>query len=135
MSLLVWSNMFAVGVKEIDDQHKKLVDLANKLNDEMAAGRGKEVLGRILSDLISYTQYHFATEEKLMKQHSYAQAAGHMEQHKQLVATVAELKKKYDKGEATLTGEVMTFLRDWLTKHILNTDKAFGRDLNAKGVK
>ncbi len=135
MPLLAWSNMFSVGVKEIDDQHKKLLDLANKLNDEMAAGRGKEVLGRVLSDLISYTQYHFSTEEKLMDAHQYSQSAGHKEQHKQLVASVADLKKKFDKGDAVLTGEVMVFLRDWLTKHIMNTDKVFGRELNQKGVK
>jgi len=134
MSLLAWSNLFSVGVKEIDDQHKKLVELANKLNDEIAAGRGKDVLGRILSDLISYTQYHFSTEEKLMAAHSYTQSDAHKEQHRQLVKAVADLKKKYDSGEATLTNEVMVFLRDWLTKHILNTDKAFGRELNQKGV-
>jgi hemerythrin len=135
MSLLVWSNLFSVGVKDIDDQHKKLVELANKLNDEMAAGRGKDVLGRILTELISYTQYHFSFEEKLMATHSYTASAGHKEQHKQLVTAVADLKKKYDSGESNLTNDVMVFLRDWLTKHILNTDKALGRELNQKGIR
>ena len=135
MSLLAWSNMFSVGVKVIDDQHRKLLDLANKLNDEMAAGHGKEVLGKILADLIAYTQYHFDTEHKLMAEHQYSASAGHKEAHNQLVKQVAELKKKYDKGENVLTSEVMVFLRDWLTKHIMNTDKALGRELNQKGVK
>ena len=44
MSLLAWSSMFSVGVAEIDNQHKKLVDMANKLNDAMKSGQGKEAL-------------------------------------------------------------------------------------------
>jgi len=135
MSLLTWSPMFSVGVKEIDDQHKKLIDLANRLNDGMAAGKGKEILDKIFQELVAYTVSHFATEERLMATHNYAETAAHKEAHKKLIETVAELKRKHDSGDNVLTSQVMTFLRDWLTKHILNTDKAFGRALNQKGVK
>jgi hemerythrin len=126
--------MFSVGVKEIDDQHKKLIDLANKLNDQMGAGKGKDLLDKIFTELVAYTQSHFATEERLMAKHNYTATAKHMQEHKALVGTVADLKRKHDGGENVLTSQVMTFLRDWLTKHILNTDKAFGRELNQKGV-
>ena len=60
MSLLTWSPMFSVGVKEIDDQHKKLIDLANRLNDQMAAGKGKEILDKIFQELVAYTVSHLS---------------------------------------------------------------------------
>lgn len=135
MSLLTWSPMFSVGVKEIDDQHKRLIELANLLNDQMSAGKGREVLDKIFNELVAYTQSHFATEERLMAQHGFTQSDKHKEEHRKLVATVADLKKKHVAGENVLTSQVMTFLRDWLTKHILNTDKVLGRELNQKGVK
>jgi hemerythrin len=127
--------MFSVGVKEIDDQHKRLIDLANLLNDQMGAGKGRAVLDKVFNELVSYTQGHFATEERLMAQHGFSQSDRHKEEHRKLVATVADLKKKHDGGDNVLTAQVMTFLRDWLTKHILNTDKTLGRELNQKGVK
>jgi len=136
MALLTWGPMFSVGVKEIDDQHKTLIDLANRLNDQMTSGKGgKEVLDKIFNELVAYTVSHFAMEERLMAKHSYSASDAHKDAHKKLVATVADLKKKHEQGENVLTSQVMTFLRDWLTKHILNTDRAFGRELNQKGVK
>ena len=134
MSLLSWSNAFSVGVKEIDDQHKKLVQLANELNDAMKAGHGKEALGKILGELISYTATHFATEERLMERNHYPKADEHKKQHQDLVKSVLDLKSKFDAGNATLTAEVMVFLRDWLSQHIINSDRALGKDLIAKGI-
>lgn len=135
MSLLAWNPMFSVGVKEIDDQHKRLIELANQLNDAMGAGKGRAVLDKVFSELVSYTQSHFQTEEKLMGQIGYSNAVAHKAEHKSLVAAVADLKQKHDKGDVVLTSQVMSFLRDWLTKHILNSDKTLGRELNAKGVR
>ena len=126
--------MLEVGVKEIDTQHRKLVDLANELADAVRAGKGKETLGKTLAELVRYTQTHFATEEKLMDQHKYPATTEHKQLHKDLVKTVSDFKAKFDKGDAALSEEIMNFLRDWLTKHIMNTDKALARDLKLKGV-
>lgn len=134
MSLLNWSAAFCVGVNEIDDQHKKLVDMANRLNDAMQKGQGKEALGKILNELVDYTVYHFGTEERLMGQHQYPNQAAHKEEHKKLIHDVGAFKAKFDKGDAAITSEIMNFLRDWLTKHILQSDKLFAKDLNSKGV-
>jgi hemerythrin len=134
MSLLAWSNIYSVGVKEIDEQHKKLVEMANQLNDSMHAGQGKEALGKILAELVRYTQYHFATEERLMDRHQYAHAAAHKQEHKDLVKAVGDFKGKFDRGDAALTTELMNFLRDWLAKHIMSSDKTFAKDLIQKGV-
>ena len=135
MALITWGPMLAVGVKEIDDQHQKLVQMANELNDAMRDGQGRDTLGKILKELVRYTGYHFATEERLMDQHKYGQAAEHKRQHKELVQTVNTLVTKFDKGDTALSTEVMNFLREWLMKHILNTDKAFAKDLAGKGVR
>jgi len=134
MSLLNWSSAFCVGVKEIDDQHKKLVDMANRLNDAMQIGQGRESLSKVLNELVDYTVYHFGTEEKLMGLHQYPFQAAHKEEHKKLIQDVGAFKAKFDKGDAAITSEIMNFLRDWLTKHILGTDKKFAKDLNEKGV-
>ncbi len=135
MALIAWSPMLSTGVQEIDDQHKKLIDLVNKLNDAMRSGQGKEALGTVLADLVKYTVYHFGTEERLMGQHKYADAASHLAEHKKLVQDVSAFKAKFDSGNAMISTEIMTFLRDWLSKHIMQTDKKLGKALNTAGVK
>jgi hemerythrin-like metal-binding protein len=135
MPLITWGPMLAVGVTEIDDQHKKLVELVNQLNDAMHAGHGKDALTPVLNELVRYTVYHFGTEERLMAKHKYEASVAHKGEHTKFVATVSDFKKKFDAGNAMLSTEIMNFLRDWLSKHILQTDKKFAKALNGLGVK
>ena len=135
MALITWGPMLAVGVKEIDEQHKKLIDLVNQLNEAMSAGKGKEALSPVLAELVRYTVYHFGTEERLMGQYHYEMSAEHKAEHKKLVEDVGAFKAKFDSGNAMISVGLMTFLRDWLSKHIMQTDKKFGQALNKAGVK
>ncbi|MRR34747.1 bacteriohemerythrin [bacterium] len=134
MALITWSDSLSVKVKQFDDQHKKLVDMANQLFDAMKTGKGSQVMGDILKQLISYTQTHFAAEERLMKQYGYPDFEAHKKEHNALVMQVVDLQKQFQEGKAVLTQNVMTFLRDWLTKHIQGDDKKYGIFFNGKGV-
>ncbi len=71
MALMQWNDSLSVNIKEVDDQHKKLVAIINELHDAMRAGSGNAVLGNIFSKLTQYVASHFATEEKLMSTHNY----------------------------------------------------------------
>ncbi|HEX8947628.1 MAG TPA: bacteriohemerythrin [Dissulfurispiraceae bacterium] len=135
MALMTWDGKFSVNIKEIDDQHKKLFDLVNNLHDAMKAGKGKEAVGKVLNELISYTVYHFGTEEKLFQQYGYPEQTKHKKEHEDLTKKATDLKGKFDKGDIAITIEVMNFLRDWLNTHILRTDKAYSAFLNGKGLK
>ncbi len=135
MALISWSNMLSTGISEQDTQHKKLIDLINQLNDSMQAGKSTEVLGKVLSELVNYTVYHFGYEEKLMAQHKYEDTPAHKAEHTKFVQTAGDLKKKFDSGNAVISVEIMNFLRDWLTNHIMKTDKKMGQALVKAGVK
>ena len=135
MALITWSNMLSTGIGEQDNQHKKLIEMINQLNDAMQAGKGSEVLGKVLSELVNYTVFHFGYEEKLMAQHGYVDTPAHKGEHARFVQTVGDFKKKFDSGSAVISVEIMNFLRDWLTSHIMKTDKKLGQELSKKGVK
>ncbi|MEW6500643.1 MAG: bacteriohemerythrin [Thermodesulfobacteriota bacterium] len=135
MPLLSWKNEYSVNIKEIDDQHKKLVEMINELHDAMVAKKAKEVLGSVLGKLVNYAATHFANEEKLMQANGYPEFAAHKEKHEKMTAKVLSLQKDWQAGKATLGIEVSQFLRDWLDKHILGTDKNYGPFLNSKGIK
>ncbi len=134
MSLLQWSPDLSVNVKEIDTQHKKLVDLINLLHDSMKSGKGKDVLSQVLNDLTDYTVYHFSTEEKLFEKYGYPEYTRHKKEHDDLTKQVIEIKSKFEAGQNTITVEVMSFLKDWLNNHIKHSDKRYTAFLNSKGV-
>ena len=135
MPIMSWTNAYSVGIAEIDQQHKKLIDLINSLHDAMAKGQAKAVIGKTLGELINYCASHFATEEKLFDKYDYPEAADHKDKHQKMTAKVLALQSQFQQGKVTITLDVMDFLQQWLDKHILGTDKKYSSFLNSKGVK
>jgi hemerythrin-like metal-binding protein len=70
-----------------------------------------------------------------MDQYGIASSPAHKAEHKKLVADVGAFKAKFEAGSAAVTTELMAFLRDWLSNHILRTDKALAKELLSKGAK
>jgi hemerythrin len=135
MPLMTWTEKMSVGVKLLDEDHKKLVGMVNQLYDGICTGKGKESLGPILDGLIQYTQVHFAHEEEFFLKTGYAAAAAHKHEHDALTRQVLEVQSKFKAGPgATLSLEVMNFLKEWLVKHIQGSDQKYGPHLNARGI-
>ena len=135
MALLTWQDKYSVGIRQIDDQHKQLISMINELNDAMLAGKGKDVLMTVLNKLASYCVSHFSVEEKLFDTHVYPETADHKDKHQKMTAKVTALIGEVQSGKSTVSIEVMNFLKNWLDKHIMETDKKYGSYLNSKGVK
>ena len=70
MSLLTWQNDYSVGVKELDQQHRKMFDLINQFYDSMIEARNKDNVKKTLKELVEYSHSHLATEEKYFKKFS-----------------------------------------------------------------
>lgn len=134
MALLTWSDKYSVGVRELDEQHQKLVAMINELHDAMKAGQGKTALAQILQSMAEYTQSHFAAEEKYMTRFQYPEYVDHKLAHQQFIWKVSDFREAFDKGQASLSLEVMNFLKDWLSQHIVGVDKRYGPFLNQHGI-
>lgn len=135
MALLTWSDKYSVNVKEIDDQHKKLISLLNELHTAMSAGKGKDILSGVLKNLIDYTAYHFSTEEKYMVQYGYTGYTKHRAEHQEFVKKVKEFDQKFQAGQTSVTIEVIKFLSGWVAGHISGTDMQYSQFFNQKGLK
>ncbi|SPE29474.1 Hemerythrin-like metal-binding protein [Acidobacteriia bacterium SbA2] len=133
--LFHWDSTYSVNIGILDTQHKTLVAMVNDLHQAMTEGSGKDKLRGILSNLVKYTQAHFATEERLMQSHGYPDFLAHKSQHEDLTNTVLDLQSRFLSNQVGLSIEVMEFLKDWLVKHILGSDKKYTPFLNAKGVR
>ncbi len=125
MGFFEWDNKYSVSVNSMDQHHKKLFDLINKLHEAMFVGQGKTVLESVLKELIDYTVYHFKAEEDLMIAANYPGFSEQKAQHDSFVTKMNGFKRDFESGNPTLTIPLMTTLRDWLVNHIMVVDKKY----------
>ncbi|QDZ30076.1 bacteriohemerythrin [Noviherbaspirillum sp. UKPF54] len=123
MAYFAWTDELQVGNSFIDSDHQKLISLLNQLHEAMAQGQGKNILGKILDELIRYTREHFKREEDHMQKIRYADFAAHKQEHDKLIKEVVDLQAKFNAGNGMLSVQVSGFLRNWLINHIMKTDK------------
>ena len=123
MALFLWNDDLSVGNTFIDGDHQKLVKLVNDFHDAMEQGRGNDVIGKVLNNLVIYTKEHFKREETEMQGIKYPRYLAHKLEHDKLIKEVAELQAGFSSGKSMLTIKVSKFLRDWLLTHIMQTDK------------
>ena len=134
MALIQWDASYSVNIRQLDADHKKLIDLVNTLHDAMKAGKTKNVLMAIFSDLEMYTRTHFTNEERLMEQHRFPGLEQQQMEHRLFIQKIAEQKTLFQQTRISTAMPVMSFLTDWLKNHILHSDKKYGPFLNQKGV-
>jgi hemerythrin len=126
MKDLIWDRTLSVDVAEIDEDHRRLLDLYNLLNHAVEEGEAAEYVAAVMDELISCTVWHFRHEERLMLKFGYEGAREHKAEHEELIASAKALQQKLrHEGKPVVTDD-LRFLEHWLTGHILGTDKDLG---------
>ena len=134
MPILVWSDEYCINVAEIDEQHKQLLEHVNKLHAGVEAQIDKEDLRQLVLDLVEYTRFHFASEEKLMKQHGMENSKKHHKEHKLLLKYLGHIVDAISEGKRPAFYSEYDVSNDWFLAHIMGFDKQLGVFLNRKGV-
>ena len=126
MKDLVWDSLLSVGVEEIDDDHRKLVNLFNILNHSVTEEASADYVGAVFEELINCTVWHFSHEERLMLKYGYEGIEEHKAVHQELINSVRELQQQYLQEGKLEKEEDLKFLERWLTEHILVDDMILG---------
>ncbi|HDQ13848.1 MAG TPA: bacteriohemerythrin [Sediminispirochaeta sp.] len=126
-----WSDIYSVEVPSIDEQHKKLIALINRLHHHFVERPDdNSVIEAALVELESYAQEHFSYEEKLLKEHGYPEYMKHKFEHRNFFRRV-EAFRQSDELELQ---ELLFFLQSWLTSHIKGVDKRYSDFLVSAGA-
>ena len=133
-ALFQWMPEYSVSVLRFDSEHKKIFDLINELHDAMSAGRGRAMVARVLQELTDYTHRHFAAEEEAMRRAGYLGLQAHIAEHRALCEQLAKYYDEWAANAGTSPVDLLFFLRNWLQKHILETDHQYSKPLNKAGI-
>jgi len=135
MPIMKWSEQLSVKINLFDSEHKKLIEIINKLAEAMGRGEGHKALNTILGELIDYTVTHFKHEEEALQKYNFPGLAEQKKQHEAFVKKIADTKKEYDEGAITLSIPLIDFLTSWIQNHILKTDSGYSEFLLKAGMK
>lgn len=130
MKDMVWDDILSVGVDEIDEDHRKLLNILNILNHCVNDGEAADYVAATLEELINCTVWHFSHEERLMLKHRYEEAEEHKAEHRELIRSARELQLEILHGEIAMMDEQIEYLERWLSEHILTADLRLGSYLS-----
>lgn len=132
--MFVWQDSFAIHVARMDDQHKRLIHIANRIMDHLYHNAEDASVAKAFDALVDYTNYHFAEEEKLLTLYNYPATETQHRIHQQLINQVIDYKEQILNGNVPNRAEFLNFIERWLVRHVLDEDRKYGIFLNAKGV-
>jgi len=130
MALLRWKDEYGVGIEAVDYEHKELIDLINRLHDELGAAEAKLTVPGFFGDLLAGISAHFALEEKFMQDHRYDRLDEHKSDHERLLDEIREIMDAFEHSEELDSVELAARLETWFSRHFETHDarlhKTFG---------
>lgn len=133
MHIIKWSNDFALGIGEIDEQHKALVGMINALDASTHEEYSAENMRRLLDELNAYVKDHFGFEERLMAGGGCSPdlVTRHCGEHAYFRSVLRDLTADFESGRTSITVPLIEYLVHWLLHHIVVVDRAMAHQLNA----
>jgi hemerythrin len=123
MTLLRWRDSLSLNVPAVDQDHKRLFDLLNRVRFLDLAGDDPQAIGDALAELLLYTQTHFRREERLMAQGEYPGLAAHAKLHRAFTERVTEIAARFRANPSSCRiRDIYQVLADWLVDHVLGED-------------
>jgi hemerythrin len=137
--LVEWDDRYCIGIKLIDDQHKELINLTNRLYE--ACLEGDEAAGlhfmEAVHATVDYVKYHFAAEEKILENVKYPELFLHKKEHEGFVKKLLEDVKSFEGGKKFIPNVFVRYLKDWILTHIAVEDKKYAEyilNLKKQGI-
>lgn len=125
--MLHWKDDYAIGVEIIDEQHKHLFEIGNKIYDLLEnylLDDKYDKVVTIIQELGEYTKYHFKTEEDYMLQIRYPKYFSQKVEHDDFIKKIEEIDlKDLDENQEKHIRDILTFVFKWVLEHILKKDK------------
>jgi len=133
--VVAWTPDIAVGIPEIDEQHRELYAYAHELIAAVRTERHQDKIEKMLAFLDAYSATHFKTEERYMRRHAYPFYALQKKQHARFIKYFGRLKqelKELEGNRTYLTFRIQILVVDWLVNHTSKEDRHFGKFLQNK---
>ena len=134
MSFIEWTDELSIGIKEIDEQHKNLIELANSLCKKIELVDNHDMVQKAFDIFITQSKIHYKEEEDLMTKHNYPRSGSHIGEHNELLQKVKSVSYLCSVNDQTVISSLTTIFSGYFTHHFHGEDKSLAIYLNSRGV-
>jgi hemerythrin len=131
MALLKWKDQFSTGIEAVDHEHRELIELINRLHEELLAAPSQSSVEAFFGDLLKGIASHFALEEHFMRDRSYDALKEHKSDHERLLDEIRDIMDACLEAEKTDQTELALRLDAWFSRHFETHDSRLHRALGA----
>lgn len=134
LAILEWKGSYSVGIKSLDEQHERLLEIINELSgiDPETIDKKRTFSG--LNALAEYAQTHFDLEEHYLRTYDYPKLAQQQREHVAFTAEVFRLAQALEQAHPGIHAAIINFTKDWYISHVLGTDREYIDFLLSKGA-
>jgi hemerythrin len=122
MSLLEWKPEYSVGIASMDDEHREMIDLINDVYAKLGTSSDPDAIEDCLENIYSTISLHFALEERIMREQSYAEYVEHKEDHEDLLDEIRDLMDEFFADQDAGARLLKKRLSDWFARHFASFD-------------
>ena len=122
MALIEWKDCYSVGVAAVDYEHRELIDLINRVHEDLSAGRPEFGISAFLGEIFRGISAHFALEERFMRERSYDQFSEHKQAHEELLEEIRNIMEDYQANPEAASRRLSGQLDSWFTQHFKTHD-------------
>jgi hemerythrin len=133
MAFFQWKDSFNIGNAEIDGQHRSFLEMLNEYYDSGSGGTKDKIGDQLIVQIRKYAAMHFRFEEGLMQAAGYQETDRQQKQHSYFESLVTTLESDHREGKTEDLKRVLSLLKDWFLRHILEEDRKFVRHLKPPG--
>lgn len=124
---LPWAPAWEIGIREIDDDHRLLIDQSNALFEALAEARPKAEIMAIVRRMESECWEHFRREEAILREAQYDEVDQHAAEHRRIEEELGKAIRAMETAEVS-AAEWKTFafsFQSALVNHFLLYDLKF----------
>jgi hemerythrin len=125
MELFTWYAKYSVNNEELDNHHKALFDIFNRLYYNCVDNNNSRNIDQIIDELVSYTKYHFSAEEKYMIEIGYKDINKHILEHRLFTDRILDYQSDTNMLNCENSKELIAYLGNWLLNHVMEEDKKY----------
>jgi len=122
MALLEWKEEYATGIDDVDDEHKDLIDVINRLHELLLAEDAKLTVPAFFARLIDGVSAHFALEERIMGESGYPDLEAHRADHERLLDEIRDLVDAFAQADEVDSVDLAMRLEPWFSQHFATHD-------------
>ena len=131
MALLQWKAHYSVGIEAVDHEHKELIDLINRLHDELVGKGDAFSVESFFGDLFKAISAHFALEERFMREHQYDELVQHKADHERLLDDIRSMMDEFIDDEEPGREGLSARLDAWFSRHFETHDARLHKALGS----